>query len=170
MILRCPTKYAVLLLAVRGADGVFRFPSNETTLKLPETTAYTPGLIIEPKALMGIFEQMTNQVIETFNLPNSLGIDIRSDFAEPLARVRDADGTLFVGNWVGDVSTLIDPPTMTPLPHLIRAMGKRKERVSYLKAWQVLSGAASERTVAIETHELARYLDSGTASDDSSKQ
>ena len=167
MILRCPTKYAVLLLAVRGTDGVFRFPSNETTLKVPETSAYTPGLVIEAKALMGVFEQLTSQVIETLGLPNSLGLDIRSDFAEPLPRTRDAEGTLFVGNWNGDFATLLNPPTMTPLPHLIRAMGKRKERVAYLKAWQVLSGAASERTAVLETDDLARYLTPPVGVDDS---
>lgn len=149
MIYRCPTKFAVLLLAVRGEDGIFRFPSEHQKF---------PGLLLEPRPLIGVFEQFMDLLHTRLGVQTKVSVTLRANFAEPLTEVMDGNGTLFVGS-LSDPSELKRvSTTLTPLPHLIRAMGKHRNRVSYLKAWQTLSGAESERTVALEVQDLDKYL------------
>lgn len=149
MIYRCPTKYAVLLLAVRGEDGIFRFPSEN---------AQFPGLLLEPKPLIGIFEQFVDAIQSRLGVALKISITLRHDFSEPLSDVQGDLGTLFVGSLTDSSVLKAAGIQLTPLPHLIRGMGKHRNRVSYLKAWQIMSGADSERTVALETQELAKLL------------
>ena len=46
------------------------------------------------------------------------------------------------------------------LPVLIRNMPKDRNRLAYLKAWQVLTGALEESTKALDVHEVVKHLKS----------
>jgi len=135
----CPTQKAVVLVGFLSPEKILVFPS--------QSVAY-PGLHLENKALVPIYDQIMTH-IEKHCLLNDLGksFDLHPDFAEPLQCGEDL-ATLDLGS-IKDLNEPL-PRYLQTLPVLIRGMPKDRSRLPYLKAWQTLTGAPQQDIRAIE--------------------
>ena len=72
------------------------------------------------------------------------------------------DGSMYVARLTADPSSIESMPwrTWETLPSLIRSMPKDRNRLAYLKAWQVLTGALDESTKALDVNEVIKHLKS----------
>lgn len=149
---QCETPRAVFVLAVTCSDGILRFPEDGSPW---------PGLGIKVNTLLGINAQLKARAVQ------ALGdwghrCDIWQEYSALLNRDGIEPTTLYVGRISPNEEELKTLPWQTwqTLPALIRTLPKDRNRLSYLKAWQVLSGALEENTKALDVDEVARYLKS----------
>ena len=151
--IQCETPEATLLLAVKSPDGVLRFPNDETQW---------PGLSLKVNILLNINSQLMERSRQEFNDP-TLRIDIWQDYS---AQIFDSTGaavtTLYVAKYSpsDEVQAKLPFQKWETLPALIRSLPKDRNRLAYLKAWQVLSGGLEENTKALDVDEVSRYLKS----------
>jgi hypothetical protein len=148
-LLRCPTDHGIFLVAVTDEDGVLRFPSDFSH-------PFLYGLHIQVRPLLPVEPQLFDLARE--NIGTDLGAFLRvyEDFSDQLALTEDAKTTLFVGRLAHPEFRA--PKTWLSLPDILRSMGKDRRRVAYMRALQVLTGALSQETKAVDVEEVARHL------------
>ncbi|MCX6118803.1 MAG: hypothetical protein NT027_14780 [Proteobacteria bacterium] len=156
--LYCNTPYATVLIAV---------PVNEAPLKFPNDASFWPGIGFKVDPLLSINDQILLAIHKV--LPSSgLKVHIWQEYSDLLQREGVMDSTLYVARIDEPGSQQLDQPkpsfgetqTWSTLPDLIRTLPKDRNRLAYLKAWQVLSGALEENTKALDVAEVVKHLKS----------
>jgi len=135
-----PKEKAITLVSFRNSENILVFPSQNTRF---------PGLHFDVRPLVPINEQIIVNIERYCGLAN-LGpcLEIDQAFAE-LVNMGDEDATLYLASmkrWEGDL-----PRYLQTLPILIRGLPRERARLSYLKAFQVLSGAREQDIRILET-------------------
>lgn len=152
--IHCDTATATLLLAVECEDKLLRFPNDQNGW---------PGLTVKVDPMLGINGQLLERVKAEPGLMHTPPVSIWQEYS---ARLEPSPGR--------DISTLyvavVRPGSMAlqsmpwtqwqTLPEIIRSLPKDRNRLAYLKAWQVLSGALTETTKALDIDEVSRYIKS----------
>lgn len=135
----CPTQKAIVLVA---------FLSPEKTLLFPSQNVRFPGLHLEAKPRVPIYDQILSHIEKQCQLPG-LGrkFELDPSFAETVW-MGNEEATLYFG-WVRNLEAPL-PRYLHTLPILIRGMNKDRARLPYLKAWQALSGSREQDIRAVE--------------------
>lgn len=138
--LYCPTEKAVLLLAIPDEKGLFYFSYQDKEL---------PGIWFRTKPLLPINQQLT-EVAEKFLGCKGLAtkMSINQQFAGKLSDKEGQEATLYLASLESGLIKV--KSEWTTLPRLLGQMPKNRNRLPYLLAWQVLSGALSQMTQALE--------------------
>lgn len=152
---QCNTDQAIFLLAVQCPDGLLRFPNDETQW---------PGLHLSVQPLLGINEQLVTRAQQELSPELAAKISIWQNYSDLIRGSNEEQITFYVGILRPEAETLNALPKpwqeWRTLPDLIRSLPKDRTRLTYLKAWQVLTGALEETTKALDVDEVARYLKS----------
>ena len=139
----CKTDLAFFMVGIKDEKGVMRFPDDKNV---------RPGIFIEVKPLIPINELMVD------GLKRVLGPDWKPDFnicqelSEEIELEDGRSATVYVGT-VPDHSFQA-PGDWPSMPDILRSMPKNKGRISYLKAWQVLTGGLTINTKVLEAEEV----------------
>lgn len=158
--IQCETGEAVLLVAVRCSDNILRFPNDESKW---------PGLSFQVNQLLPINPQLIERAQSELG-PKAQGISIWQEYSAQMLEGVSPIATLYVAMYEPTPEDLADLPTSSwaTLPALIRTLAKDRNRLAYLKAWQILSGGLEESTKALDVNEVARYLKSIESSENKS--
>lgn len=152
---QCNTDQAILLLAIQCPDGLLRFPNDEAPL---------PGLRLKVQPQLGINEQLIARAQQDLTPALASQISIWQNYSDVVTTSSQESVTFYVGILRPTSETLdtfkSDWKEWRTLPDLIRSLPKDRTRLTYLKAWQVLTGALEETTKALDVDEVARYLKS----------
>lgn len=142
-------KTVVALIACRDKNGLVRLPTDGDKI--------TPGLHIqdgsdreEQELAKAVAEKMHRQDLVAF-----IKVDHVIHDALQLASGKHCD--LVVGEV--DSQKFTAPLEWATVPSLIREMPANRNRLAYLKAWQILTGAHQESLEAVEiTEDMRRRL------------
>ena len=149
VMLRCQTDQALLLVALADAEGVLRFPSD-----FSHETFY--GLHVNIKPLLPVAPQILEAASQALGFDVSLTMDLCQEFADEIPLSHETKTTVFVG-------LVTHPEFKAPtqwlcLPDMLRSMPKDRRRLPYLRALQILTGALSLNTKAVDLVEVAKHL------------
>ena len=148
-LLNCRTESAIFLVAVPDEDGVLRFPSDFSH-------PFLHGLHHLLKPLLPVEPQLIDVACQGLGPNYGPYIQIYGDFSDQISLSGDTQTTLFVGRLAHPEFRA--PKTWLSLPDILRSMGKDRRRVAYMRALQVLTGALSLETKAVDVEEVARHL------------
>lgn len=150
--IQCETADATLLLAVDCEDRLLRFPVDKSPW---------PGLNLKVDTLLGINSQLKDRAALELGPWAGAKCEIWQEYSAVLRR-DSLLTTLYVAIVRPSKEELASTPwsTWETLPALIRTLPKDRNRLAYLKAWQILSGALEETTKALDVNEVAKYLKS----------
>jgi hypothetical protein len=147
VLVYCPTEVALILVPVKDARGIFRFPCD---------AAAVPGLVLSVRPLTPILEQVFARVGAVLGIERP-GL-VYSVCEEDLGTVKDAggrDATLYLLRAVEPCSiTHEEWPTF---PQILRSLSRDRTRLPWMKAWQVLTGGLEAQTKAIEVDDLEKF-------------
>lgn len=150
------TEHGIILLGMKNAGDIFSFLCLQTTQTLP-------GVPIRLQMRRPLYEQLTDYVC-THLLPglSPLALDWWQDEALELKRDEKDGGTFPL--FLAQVTKLPEKEIKIPsgyhavlLPQILQSMAKDKNRITYLKAWQVLLGTHGETLKAIADQDLSHY-------------
>ena len=142
--LRCPTDNAVLVLGVADSRGILLFPT---------TSEEVPGLVFTPESL----QPMNLQIIAKANLHlgtdlSGREIDICQDYSDRVVLGDGIEACLYLAI-IRNHPDLISSDWLN-FPDQLRKMPKGRNRLAYLRAWQVMTGSLALNTKVIETDDL----------------
>jgi hypothetical protein len=148
-ILQCKTDVATLLLAVADASGVLRFPADGR---------FEPfyGLHVAVKPLLPIGPQLVEAASLALGIQSTIAMDLCQDFADELHLPDGQLSTVYTGRL--DSSVVTAPTSWLSLPEILKNMPKDRRRLPYLRAWQVLTGALTLDTKALDVEEIGKHL------------
>lgn len=149
MHIKCPTDKAVVLVGIKDANGIFRFPSQ---------SSHTPGLFFDVNPDTPINLQII-EVIQNFLGETDLGLHlaIYQNFRGDLKLNAEKDVSLYLAvlSKIND----IDPSTWPTMADHLRAMPIHKNRVTYMLALQVFAGGLEQQdTLIFEGDEASRLI------------
>ena len=142
--LKCKTDVALILLGVANQKGFLIFPTTATE---------TPGLMFSPGGAQPVNLQILSQVSDYLGLDlNGQAVEICQEYSDTVTLASGNEATLYL-------ATIRDRPELikedwSNLPDHLRAMPKNKNRLAYLRAWQVLTGSLTLNTKVIEADDL----------------
>lgn len=150
--IHCDTPHATLLIAVQCADQLLRFPNDGS---------FWPGIGFKVDPVLGINEQLMSAASIHLGVIGK-DLSIWQEYSAVLEHVGVMSSTLYVSKVVPkDFSVLPSAwDSWQTLPVLIRTLPKDRNRLAFLRAWQVLSGGLEESTKALDVEEVARHLKS----------
>ena len=141
----CKTPEARLLIAVSDKKGVFRFPVNADQI--------VPGLKIAVELGAPIGPQLV-EVAEQYFKQQGLGLNVNIEQSYLETIETDVGAVTVYAGSLDKNSDFKAPDEWPTLPELLRKMPKDKNRMAYLKALQVFSGAHTEKIKAVESKDL----------------
>ena len=151
----CKTPVAVLLLGVKDAKGVMRFPSGPG-----EGEARTSGLRIDVRPLVPINEQLMAAASTALATPLALALDVVQEFADELTLPDGQAATVYLATVNETRAPQVQARSeWASMPDILRGMDKDRRRLPYLRAWQILTGGLTLNTKAVEASELRKSLD-----------
>ena len=144
----CKTEIAIVLVGVADEKGFLRFPSSA-----PET----PGIMLNVRPRTSINELILAKIGDFLGSQFSAqGIDIDQEYHDSVFLSDGREATLYLAH-INQHPELVSNDWST-LPELLRGMPQNRNRLPYLRAWQVLSGARDSKTYAIEAADALKYL------------
>jgi hypothetical protein len=168
----CPTTHATLLLACRqrGQDadthGPWLFPVD--------TAEVFPGLGLQVTPLTPIASQVVERAL-TFLRAAGLHVQPRelrleSRLHEGLGTRREENpsryvSTLYLVRYEHEGTLPSESNAWRTLPEILRNLPQSWTQIPYLRLMQILSGAAEEDTLAVETDNLDKWVAHHTHSD-----
>lgn len=135
-------KPAKLLLTYKDSLGVFRFLVTEKNF-------YTLSFTHSRKFFLE--SQIKTSIRESFELPEATGIEVKLGFREGLEQKEDPL-RLYLAILTKPLSSFEGFRALS-FPELVKELPKNKERLPFLKAFQVLS---DDKSHLIEARELTR--------------
>jgi hypothetical protein len=147
-LIHCPTDIAVLLVAVKREDGL---------LVLPTDGGDVPGIICQVNPSLPINPQLLDAAAHRTGLPK-IEIAIWQEFQCEIQMPNGALATVYAARTIKTPNVV--PTDAKPLPELMRSMPPNRNRVAYMKAMQVFSGALEEQTKALDLDEVRRHINS----------
>lgn len=144
MLPKCKTPYALLLLGCESDIGPMRFPCDPSD-------GY--GLQIEVEAARSINEQLIERTVNFFKLESiRRHVHLHQDYSCEATLPDGKLVTVYVATISGRHRLAKDE--WSTMPELLKKMPKDRNRLAYLKAWQVISGVAQELIKAVELEDL----------------
>lgn len=145
----CKTSVAILLAAIPDERDLMHFPQSATSF------AGLPGLTFDVSPGMPINIQLMEQLWAHLG-EKIKGVDIIQAFVDEVRLPDGRAATVYLATVNGRRTLTSGAPTM---PEILRQMPKDRNRLAYLKAWQVLTGSLTLNTKAVELEEIKKYLD-----------
>ena len=134
-----PTEKVGLLLCFKDARGVFQFLYQDEKL---------PGLFFSAKGRVPIIDQILDFTTRTLGFScTAQNTDIIHNYKDELL-VENKPCTLYLASIRNVFESL--PISHKPMPQLIRPI-VGKNRLIYLRAWQVFMGGLTQETKVLET-------------------
>lgn len=143
--IHCKTPVAILLAAMPDERDLMRFPQNGAGL---------PGLAFEVASGMPINVQLIEFLWAHLG-DKVKGIDIIQDYSGEVQLPDGRAATVYLATVNGRFPL---PPDAKTMPEILRGMPKDRNRLPYLKAWQVLTGSLTLNTKAVDLDEVKKYL------------
>jgi hypothetical protein len=141
ILLKCKTDFAVLLVGAQTGEGPMRFFVGDPK---------HPGIVFRVQPATGLNEQFIGELGHLVGQPiDGRYLDVEQAFQNPVVLANGEAATLFLAKWQPNTAT-VDFSSWVTMPYLLRQMPKDRNRLGYLKAWQVLTGALSESTKAVD--------------------
>jgi hypothetical protein len=151
LLISCDTPHATLLLAVVCEDGLLRFPND---------ASFWPGIGFKVDQMLPINGQLQT-VSKKYIQDQWSNVSIWQEYSALLQHDGVIDSTLYVAKIDPDYTLLPSGwASWQTLPALIRTLPKDRNRLAFLKAWQILSGGLEESTKALDVAEVAKHLKS----------
>ncbi len=148
MHIRCLTDMAVFLVGFKDRDGVLYFSKHQSGLA---------GIHIRNKRLHLINDQIMDRMKAVLGELGLEGkVSIIQEFADALFFESGESGTLYLGQFEGDVHTPDD--NWIKIPDLLKSMPTDKNQVAYMRAFQVFAGGYSNDTKAVDLSDAIRHL------------
>jgi hypothetical protein len=149
MHIRCKTEVAIILLGVADETGFLFYPT---------TAPETPGLMFSPSVSEPINLQITDLCGEFLGTKlDGFTLDICQKYSDKVNLTDNRIATLYLAT-VRNHEKLIQND-WSNLPDQIKAMPKNRNRLAYLRAWQVMTGSLSLTTKAVEIDDLSTIHD-----------
>lgn len=145
-LIHCPTNVAVLLVAIRRDDGLLVIPTDSGDI---------PGIVRRINPSLPINPQLLAMAEERAGVPQ-LEVFIWQEFACEINLTDGERATVYAARAIKTPDTV--PTDAKPLPEILRGMPANRNRVAYMKAMQVFSGALEEQTKALDLEEVRRHL------------
>jgi hypothetical protein len=149
-LIHCPTDIAVLLVAVKREDGLIVIPSDPGDV---------PGIICDVNPSLPINPQLIDAAAGRTSLPK-IEIFIWQEFQCEIQMPNGMPATVYAARTLKTPDQI--PEDARPLPDLMRSMPPNRNRVAYMKALQVFSGALEEQTKALDLDDVRRHIESLT--------
>ncbi|MEY4632558.1 MAG: hypothetical protein RIQ81_2678 [Pseudomonadota bacterium] len=160
MIIHCPTPHAVVLVPLDSGSGLWLFPSD------PGPWA---GLRLEVTPLQPVIPQIMESIAGRLGVSLvKAGYDVSQSFQE-VVQLPEGPATLYVVQPPRAPYRLIPASALqaaTPsagnairfatLPEWLGRMPVERQRLAWLKAWQVYQGVAALEVKAVELDEVIR--------------
>lgn len=145
LLIKCPTEFAVLFV---GAD------SGTPPLMFPVIDQALPGISFRVDSRLGINEQLLT-ALSNFSgqTVHGDGFDVDQRFTATVNLSGGDSATLYLARWRLPPGEF-DLSSWQTMPEILRNMPKDRNRIGYVKAWQVLTGALSESTKAIDIRDI----------------
>jgi len=142
--IKCKTDVAIVLLGVANEKGFLYFPT---------TAPETPGIMFNPVAGQPVNLQIVSQASDFLGIElTGQTIEICQDYSDLVSLTSGNQATLYLATIRGKPELIKDD--WSNLPDHLRAMPKNKNRIAYLRAWQVLTGSLTLNTKVIEADDL----------------
>jgi hypothetical protein len=122
-------------------------------MRFPADPKDSYGLLIEVEGARPINEQLVDKAVQFFGKENvRRHVQIEQSYSCEAALPDGKSITVYVATVAGRHRLASKEwPTM---PELLKNMPKDRNRLAYLKAWQILSGVAQELIKAVELEDL----------------
>mgnify|MGYP006275407303 CR=1 FL=1 len=166
MIVHCKTDRAVVLVPMDGGNGVWMFPSDASPW---------PGLHLQVAPLSPIVPQIADMVREClgFDMERS-GYEVCQEFADIV--MLDQNEAQETREHSGDSITLyalqtreLVPASQIPgnpgrplrlgtLPDWIGRLPRTRQRLAWLRAWQIYQGILTQNVKAVEAAEVLKAI------------
>ena len=140
MHIKPTTDWAVLLMAVADTKGILRFPTNE---------AEQPGLLFALDRQLPVDAQLMDKVVSVLKLDRQQ-ITIDQKYADSVLTQKGFAATLYAAKYEQPSGDFSHFPTWA---ELVRSLPSDKNRVPYLRAMQVYSGARDD-TIKVQADGL----------------
>lgn len=177
MHIYCPTDFALVLTPAPDAQGIWRLPRGVRTPggkgsdgNIEALAKVLPtGVWFAPKALLPISDQIMDAVKEALAMPQ-VQIDLHQDYADEVSfQELQTTATLYIAHL-----PIIAPSPRPPIqqehgaeapatveawqtvPDALRMMPPNRNRLAFVRAWQVLMGAM--KTDGVKAVEIADLL------------
>lgn len=147
-LIHCPTDIAVLLVAVKRDDGLIVIPTDAGDV---------PGIICNVDPSLPINPQLLDAASQRTGLPK-IEISVWQEFQCEIQMPEGLPATVYAARALKIPDSV--PTDAKPLPELMRSMPPNRNRVAYMKALQVFSGALEEQTKALDLEEVRRHISS----------
>ena len=145
-LIHCPTDVAVLLLAVKREDGLIMVPTSSNVI---------PGIVRRVNPALPINPQLLDMAFESTGIPR-IEISIWQEFQDTI-RLEDGEpATVYAARSLIIPHHAVDG--VKSMPEILRAMPADRNRVAYMKALQVFSGALEEQTKALDLEEVRKHI------------
>jgi hypothetical protein len=141
----CKTESALLLMGVYDAQGVLRFPSNQS--------AY-PGLLVKVVPGLPFMDALLPQILKLLPDLKPTELDMIHGFQESLTLEDGGEATMYVGT----IKRRIGETTWLTFPEILRSLPKDRRRLTYLKAIQALSSGITLDTKVLEGEDVKNLL------------
>ena len=145
MHIYCPTEHAILLLGFPDHQGVLSFPTQNTVI---------PGILLPVKPLTPINDQIISFVFNHWDQATGKNLHLWQNFSSSISLGEKKEATLYVGRVDETFSATRDKQgssfSWSTLPQILKALPKDKSRLPYIKAFQVLTGALTLTTRAVD--------------------
>lgn len=159
MLVHCPTSLAIILIPLDSGSGTWVFPSDPG----PWT-----GLRLDVAPLQPVIPQIMESTGKRLGVSLlAAGYDVSPDFQEPL-QLPEGPATLYVvqppraphrliqANLVQSPLVFGDAMRFATLPEWLGKMPGERQRLAWLRAWQVYQGVAMQEVKAVELDEAIR--------------
>jgi hypothetical protein len=153
-LIHCPTDIAVLLLALKREDGLILIPTDDGPI---------PGIVRRVNTTLPINPQLLDIAAERTKIPR-IEISIWQEFQDGILMPDGSRATVYAARSL--IQPELIPQDARPLPDILRSMLPNRNRVAYMRALQVFSGALEEQTKALDLEEVRRHIQSLDAKSD----
>lgn len=145
-LIHCPTDTAVLIVGMRREDGLLLFPTDAGDI---------PGIVRKINTSLPINPQLIDMAAERTGMPR-IEISVWQEFECTIVLPDGEPATVYAARVLQTAYTF--PEDVKILPDILRGMPPNRNRVAYMKAMQVFSGALTESTKAIDLDEVHRHI------------
>ena len=156
MLIHCKTDHAVILIPLDAGDGLWMFPSD------PGPWA---GLRLNVQPLMPIVPQIADLVRVRLGFAmEPAGYQVSPDFEDIVMLDSETPATLYVVQATSLKSTeeiSVDskkPFRLATPPEWLGRLPQERQRLSWLRAWQIYQGILTQNIKAVEATEVLKAI------------
>ncbi len=140
MLPSCQTDIALVLLGVSDEKGVLRFPKSDG--------AKIPGIHFAVKPLLAINPQISEAISSHFGVELGVHLTIEQNFFDATNGDDGAVVSIYLAT-LAQTAPITYQTSWPTMPDLLRQLSGR-DRLPFLRAWQVFAGGLTLDTKALE--------------------